>query len=340
MEEPSTTGRSPIEGSIVFFKWSSICSRMAAEFFCIPARYALPDPRVKGACQRKENVISCESVPHDPTRNAFLDPPSDLGCRWHRCCKAGHATHVAAIALDGGVVAVSGLVSRRDGRALIVAYLRVSTNEQHLGPEAQRAAILRWSEAAGVEVSAWHEDRGVSGNRRWDRRPGLVAAIEEARGGVLVVAKRDRLARGLETMIPLEAELRRRRIQIRSAAGEGTDGDESQHRLHRGMLDVVSGFELARISERIKAALAVKKARGEPYTAIPPYGWRRVQVEGREVLQEEPTEQEAIQFIREQRARGRSLRAIARACELRGYKGRGGGPLYLSRIAAILRRTS
>ena len=219
----------------------------------------------------------------------------------------------------------------------IVAYLRVSTNEQHLGPEAQRAAILRWSEAAGVEIEAWHEDRGVSGNRRWDRRPGLVAAIEAARGGLLVVAKRDRLARGLETMIPLEAELRRRRIQIRSAAGEGTEGDESQHRLHRGMIDVVSGFELARISERIKAALDVKRKRGEPYTAIPPYGWRRVTLDGgREVLQEEPHEQEAIAFMRAQRAKGRSLRAIVRACALRGYKGRAGGPLGLSRIVAIL----
>ena len=35
-----------------------------------------------------------------------------------------------------------------------VAYLRVSTDEQHLGPEAQRAAITAWASREGVSVVA------------------------------------------------------------------------------------------------------------------------------------------------------------------------------------------
>ena len=46
---------------------------------------------------------------------------------------------------------------------VVVAYVRVSTDEQKIGPEAQRAAIEAWARAAGVQVVAWHEDLGVSG---------------------------------------------------------------------------------------------------------------------------------------------------------------------------------
>lgn len=222
-----------------------------------------------------------------------------------------------------------------------VAYIRVSTREQHLGPEAQRAAIDAWISARGAELVSAHEDLGVSGNRRWDRRPGLVAAMDAARaaGAVLLVAKLDRLGRGLEVSIAIEAELRRRRVQLRSCAGEGTEGNGSQDRFQRGILHAVSGFELDRISERIRAALAVKKARGEAYTAIPPFGWRRVPREGApDLLEPEPREQEAITFIVERRARGRSLRAIVRDAQRAGHAGRSGRPIHLGLVVAILKR--
>jgi len=44
-----------------------------------------------------------------------------------------------------------------------VAYLRVSTDRQELGPEAQRAAIEAWATREGVTVAAWHVEAGVSG---------------------------------------------------------------------------------------------------------------------------------------------------------------------------------
>jgi len=220
-----------------------------------------------------------------------------------------------------------------------VAYVRVSTREQHLGPEAQRAAIEAWARRAGVEVVAWHEDRGVSGRRGWRKRPGLVAALDaaQAAGALLVVAKRDRLGRGLEAIMPIEEELRRRRLQLRSAAGEGTEGNASQHQLQRGILDVVSGFELALISERIKAALDVKRRQGRPYTAVPPYGWRRVETPEGPRLVDDEREQAAIAFIRAARERGRSLRWIVRAANQAGHVGRS-GPMHLYLVTSILNR--
>jgi DNA invertase Pin-like site-specific DNA recombinase len=79
-----------------------------------------------------------------------------------------------------------------------VAYLRVSTDEQHLGPEAQRAAVKRWAEASGARVAAWHTDPGVSGGAALD-------GLREHGAGVLVVVKRDRLARDVVLAAQVES---------------------------------------------------------------------------------------------------------------------------------------
>ena len=52
----------------------------------------------------------------------------------------------------------------RSGSSLVaVGYVRVSTDDQNLGPQAQRAAIESWAAREGVQVAAWHVDQGVSG---------------------------------------------------------------------------------------------------------------------------------------------------------------------------------
>ena len=88
-----------------------------------------------------------------------------------------------------------------------VAYLRVSTEEQHLGPEAQRMAITQWASRAQVTVVAWHSDAGVSGAAELGDRPALTAAfvdVIEHQAGVLVVARRDRLARDVVVAATIE----------------------------------------------------------------------------------------------------------------------------------------
>lgn len=234
----------------------------------------------------------------------------------------------------------SGHASESSAAAPVaVAYLRVSTSEQHLGIEAQRHELSRWSEREGIVIVGWHQDQGVSGARRWDRRPGLRAALDQAQRerALLVVAKRDRLGRGIEVMVGVEAELRRRRIVLRSCAGEGTDGTSSAHQLQRGILDAVSGFELSRLSERIQAAIAVKRRQGRPYSGTPPFGWRRVEGSDGPRLVPEPREQAARAFVLELRERGRSLRAIVRAAQRAGHLTRSGDPFSLSLVQSILK---
>src|SRR5689334_12352699 len=96
----------------------------------------------------------------------------------------------------------------RPGNPLLaVAYVRVSTDEQRLGPEAQRAAIDAWAAREGVAVVAWHVDAGVSGGSDLADRPSLIAALgalRAHRAGVLVIAKRDRLARDVAVAATIE----------------------------------------------------------------------------------------------------------------------------------------
>ena len=55
-------------------------------------------------------------------------------------------------------------------RTNAVACLRVSTDRQDLGPDAQRESIRRWARARGVTIIGWHEDRGISGGADMDSR--------------------------------------------------------------------------------------------------------------------------------------------------------------------------
>ena len=74
--------------------------------------------------------------------------------------------------------------TRPGDAACAVAYLRVSTEEQHLGPEAQLAAIELWATRQGVTVVAVHRDLGVSGATPLADCKGLMAALEAAKAEI------------------------------------------------------------------------------------------------------------------------------------------------------------
>jgi DNA invertase Pin-like site-specific DNA recombinase len=157
-----------------------------------------------------------------------------------------------------------------------VAYLRVSTTEQRLGPEAQREQINRWAEQSSVDVTSWHQDHGMSGAVELGRRPALLAALEAIRtegAGLLVVAKRDRLGRSVEVVATLERMAELAGAMVVSAAGEGSNVDVDRldpgSILQRGMTDLLAMHERAVIRQRTKAALAVKKAKGERVGRVP-----------------------------------------------------------------------
>ncbi len=189
-----------------------------------------------------------------------------------------------------------------------VAYLRVSTEDQNLGPEAQRAQIEAWSVREGVEVLAWHEDHGISGAKDVTARPALAAALAALRregAGVLVVAKRDRIARDVLIAGTVDHLAGRAGARVVSADGIG-NGDSPADQFMRTILDGASAFERSQIRARTRAALAVKKTRGERVGGVP-WGWR-VAEDGVQLV---PHEGERATAARAQDAAGGG--AVARA---------------------------
>jgi site-specific DNA recombinase len=167
-------------------------------------------------------------------------------------------------------------MNKRPGNArLAVAYIRVSTDEQRLGPEAQRAAIEAWAAREGIQVAAWRIDQGVSGGSDLGDRPGLVAALGELRAlgaGLLVVAKRDRLARDVYVASTIERAVAQGGARVTSADGTA-NGDTPADAFMRTVIDGAAAYERALIRARTKAALAAKRARGERSGEVP-YGMR------------------------------------------------------------------
>ena len=216
-----------------------------------------------------------------------------------------------------------------------VAYLRVLTDRQELGPEAQRASITAWAAREGVTIVAWHVDAGVSGAAAIADRPELVASLASLtvhRAGVLVVAKRDRLARDVMAAAMLERMVVDAGARIVSAAGEGTDSNDPSAVLMRTLVDAFAQYERAMIAARTKAALGAKRARGERAGTVP-YGFT-ADAAGR--LAPCAAERAVIAQVHALRAAGLSQRAIVAELARAGVVGRTGNGLALLQVQNIL----
>jgi|CZKU01.1.fsa_nt_gi hypothetical protein len=98
-----------------------------------------------------------------------------------------------------------------------------------------------------------------------------LAALRTHRAGLLVVARRDRIARDVVLAVQFERDAARAGARLVSAAGEG-NGDSPADAFMRVVLDGAAQYEHALIRARTRAALAVKRAHGERIGAVP-YGF-------------------------------------------------------------------
>lgn len=202
-----------------------------------------------------------------------------------------------------------------------VAYVRVSTDEQaesRAGLEAQLHAVTQHCQRNGWQLVGTFTDAGVSGAAPLDKRAGLLDAVNAVtRGAVLLVAKRDRLARDVVACAVVERMVKKRGGRIVSVAGEGTDSDDATSVLMRRIVDAFSEHERLVIAARTRAALQAKKRRGERAGRVP-YGY--VLAEGGTArsraghpvqLVAVPAQLEIVDRIRRERAAGCTMRAIA-----------------------------
>ncbi len=204
----------------------------------------------------------------------------------------------------------------------VVGYIRVSTDEQHLGPEAQEDALRAWCASNGAELVDIHTERGMSGGAPLDKRVGLlsaVASLRELDATVLLVAKRDRLARDVMVAAMVERLVTKAGAELVSANGAG-NGASPEALLMRRMVDAFAEYERALIRSRTKAALQVKKSRGQRVGQVP-YG-KQLAADGVH-LEDNDLEQRILSGILSLREEGLSIRAIAGRLNLEAAPARG-----------------
>jgi DNA invertase Pin-like site-specific DNA recombinase len=205
-------------------------------------------------------------------------------------------------------------VKRRAGDpTLAVAYLRVSTEDQNNGPEAQRHSIEAWAARAGVKVISWHEDR-LSGGTPAEDRPAFLAALAELRAsgaGVFLAAKRDRLARGVLVAATAERLISDAGGRVITADGVTSD-DSPEGQLMRGIMDLFAQYERAVIRARTKAAMAVKARKGEHTGGAAPFGFRVSRATENATLEPDQDEQTVVRMIHSLRDGGFGAVKIAR----------------------------
>lgn len=136
-----------------------------------------------------------------------------------------------------------------------IAYYRVSTTRQGksgLGLEAQRATVAAFLKP-GDQLKAEYTE-SESGKR--NDRPALAAAVEQATqtGATLLIAKLDRLSRNAAFIFTLKE------TGVSFVAADMPDANT----MSIGVMAVMAQSEREAISERTRAALAAKKARGQP----------------------------------------------------------------------------
>lgn len=223
-----------------------------------------------------------------------------------------------------------------NGTLNAVIYIRVSTTKQEaegVSLDAQVAKAEAWALANDYEVVGVHKD-AISGKRS-DNRPGFLAAMEQACAvhGALVVYSLSRFARSTKETIELSEELERNGADLVSLS-EHIDTTTAAGKMVFRMLAVLAEFERDQIAERVKMALAHKRARGEHCGGQAPYG-KAVDADGQ--LVNDSYEQAVIREARRLYVPGKvGLKTVARHLNEQGKRSRGRRPFQATQIRAMV----
>ena len=217
-----------------------------------------------------------------------------------------------------------------------IGYRRISKDrgDNGLGLAAQKKAIKQEADRLDLPLASTFTDNGVSGAASIDKRVQLIEAISALRQrDVLIVARRDRLARDVMFAGWIAKEVAKRGATIVSAAGEA-NGDDPASELMRTIIDAFSQYERSLIRARTKAALATKKAAGRRWCRDAPYGFRWT---ADDAVAENAAEQRTIAIVNELRDQGVTFRGIVVELHRRRRRNRAGGPFILPQVQRILR---
>lgn len=211
-----------------------------------------------------------------------------------------------------------------------IAYYRVSTQKQGasgLGLEAQKAQAEAFAKGRGLIVAEFVE---VESGKRNDR-PKLAEAIEQtkATGGTLLIAKLDRLARNAGFIFAL------RDARVDFQAADLPDANT----LTIGIFATMAQHEREVISQRTKAALAARRARGlnlgNPAN-LTEEARRKGPATLKQIARGHKANRQAAELARLYRAQGMSLEAIAERLNKGAYATRNGKRFHRETVRRLL----
>lgn len=211
------------------------------------------------------------------------------------------------------------------------AYYRVSTKQQGasgLGLEAQQASVVSFLKGGRPQGEYLEIESGKK-----NQRPQLLAAMAAARaaGGVLLIAKLDRLSRNASFIFTL------RDSGVDFVCCDMPDANT----LTVGLFAVLAQHERETISKRTKDALTAKKARGA-VLGTPANLTDEVRQAGLLVRQQNARQhagvRQATALITSRRAQGVSFRQIAGELNALGFTARRGGTFNQKQVQRLHER--
>jgi DNA invertase Pin-like site-specific DNA recombinase len=219
----------------------------------------------------------------------------------------------------------------------VIGYIRVSTEQQAdegVSLEAQEAQIRAYCATYGHELIGIEADAASASSLDRDGLTIALARLTLRQADALVVCKMDRLSRSVGDLPGLLDRYFAPGKHTLISVTEHVDTSSAAGRMLLNMLTVVSQWEREVISERTRAALRHKKAKGERVGTIP-YGYS-LAADGIR-LEPHPGEQRIVALIGELRASGMSLRAIVDELNRHSEPAARGARWHLTTVARIAR---
>jgi DNA invertase Pin-like site-specific DNA recombinase len=231
---------------------------------------------------------------------------------------------------------------RNNDNKTAVAYIRVSTEEQvseGVSLEAQEATLRAYCTMRNMELVDLVADPGVSAGKPLADREGGRRVLELVRSGQVgsvVGYKLDRLFRDAADCLNVTSDWDRSGVTLHlvDLGGQAVDTSSAMGRFFLTVMAGAAEMERNLVRERTKAAMAHKKAQGKRVGQIP-FG-SRIAEDG-EHLEPESDEQQVIEYIRELRDRGMTLRGITARLNEEEVRARG-ERWHLTSVARVLRR--
>ncbi len=161
-----------------------------------------------------------------------------------------------------------------------MGYIRISprgSNYDGVSLEVQTAAIKAYCAFKGWNLVGVYGDKFLSGKNIKDR-PGLNAVLlmaEDKAFDAVVCYKLDRFSRNTIELLDTVTFLEDRGL-IFASVSEEINTRSATGKFFLTMLGALGQMEREQVSERTKAALHLKKIRGEVISRCDPYGFRRV----------------------------------------------------------------